>query len=308
MPIFDAHCDTLLTARQEGRFIHCREERGHVDFPRLREGGIAWQVLAICAGQGPVSPLAQVLIALRDLEQALEADREAHLIKSAADFQREGLGLLLALEGGRPLEGSTEILELLYSLGLRSLGLTWNEANDLAVGVGAGPEGGLTPRGRKIVGRAAQLGMVLDVSHLNERSFWDLLDCPGQPIASHSNCRALCDHPRNLTDRQIKALASRNGVIGIAFYPPFLTAEGRAQVSHIVDHVVHIASLVGVDHVGLGSDFDGMEQLPLGIEDCRSFPNIIVGLKEAGFSSPELEKILWKNWRRVYERAMHGRE
>ncbi len=308
--VFDAHCDALMTAREQGRTIWEESGEGQWDLPRARASGVACQVLALCSSREKgLSPLNQVLIGIADLYRALKEYPGAFVIREAADWGRlagGNLGVLLALEGCDALEGSPELLEALYALGVRCLSLTWNLRNDLADGVGDETSGGgLTRLGRLVVREAARLGMVLDVSHLSTRGFWDAMEMnEGAWVATHSNCRALMDHPRNLTDDQIKAIAARGGVIGINFYPPFLTAAPQARIEDVVRHILYVAELVGPEHVGLGSDFDGIDVAPAGLEDVTKTPRLIKALDEAGLSQRELSLILWENWLRVFQRVV----
>ncbi|MGI6035748.1 MAG: dipeptidase [Limnochordia bacterium] len=308
--IFDAHCDTLMTAREQGRTIWQESQEGHGDFPRMQAGRVACQILALCSSrEKDSSPLNQVLIGIADLHRALEEHPGAFLIREAEDWQRlrQGkLGVLLALEGCDALEGRPEPLEVLFALGVRCLSLTWNLRNELADGVGDETGGGgLTRMGRLVVNKAVHLGMVLDVSHLSTRGFWDAMEMnEGVWVATHSNCRALMDHPRNLTDDQIKAIAARDGVVGINFYPPFLTTAPQATIYDVIRHILHVVELVGPEHVGLGSDFDGIDACPLGLEDVTKMPQLVESLGEAGLSQREISLILWENWLRVFQRVV----
>ena len=310
VPIFDAHCDALMTASEQGRVIWQQSQEGQWDFPRMGMGGVACQVLALrSTREKGISPLNQVLIGIADLYRALKEYPEAFLIRDGDDWGRlrgGNLGVVLALEGCDALEGRPEPLEVLYALGVRCLSLTWNLRNELADGVGDETSGGgLTRLGRQVVREAARLGMVLDVSHLSTRGFWDAMGMDdGVWVATHSNCRALMDHPRNLTDDQIKAIASRGGVVGINFYPPFLTVAPQATIDDVVRHILHVVELVGPEHVGLGSDFDGIDAAPVGLEDATRMPQLVQALGEAGLSLEELRLILWENWLRVFQRVV----
>jgi membrane dipeptidase len=164
--------------------------------------------------------------------------------------------------------------------------------------------GGLTTLGVEAAEEAQRLGIVMDVSHLSDAGFWDLIEIVKKPlIASHSSCRALCDHPRNLADDQVRAMADRGGVIGVNFAPNFIHPV-KATVERVVDHIDHIVSLVGIDHVGLGSDFDGISTTPEGLEDVTRMPNVTKVLVDRGYSSSEVKKILGENHLRVFKQVM----
>lgn len=219
---------------------------------------------------------------------------------------------LLSIEGADVIEGSLATLRMLYRLGVRMVGLVHSLRNLLADGVeDSRTKGGLSELGARVVEELVRLGVVIDVSHLSDSGFWDLIDLVKGPIvASHSNCRALCNHPRNLTDDQIRALAERGGVIGMNFAPFFLVPDeklrtGRiANVEDLVDHVDHILNLVGPNHIGLGSDFDGIPSAPVGLEDVSKMPNITKALVRRGYSEKDLKRILGENHLRVFKKVI----
>ena len=206
----------------------------------------------------------------------MESNRKRnHARAKRADIDRAiaagKIAAFLSIEGGEALAGSLGVLRMLYKVGVRSLTLTWNGRNELGDGVGASGKG-LTAFGRAVVREMNDLGMLVDVSHLSERGFWDAMKVSTQPlIASHANCRALCDHPRNLTDAQIRAVAGQGGVIGVTFVPDFLGGE-TPSVDNVLDHIDHMIAVGGEDCVGLGSDFDGTKELPAGLADCTGLP------------------------------------
>jgi membrane dipeptidase len=209
---------------------------------------------------------------------------------------------LLSIEGADILEGDLGILRVFYRLGVRMLGLVHSLRNQLADGVtDSRTGGGLSEFGVKVVEELNHLGVLIDVSHLSDSGFWDLIDVTSEPImASHSNCRAVCGHVRNLTDDQIQVLADRGGVMGINFSPNFIHPT-KADVARVVDHIDHIVELVGVDYVGLGSDFDGIRGTPVGLEDVSKMPNITLDLVNRGYSEEDIRKILGENHLRVFK-------
>jgi len=214
---------------------------------------------------------------------------------------------LLAMEGAEPLMGELAALRVYHRLGLRMLSFAWNYRTPFADGLGAKrSESKLPELGVQALEEASRLGIVFDVSHLTDSVFWDVCDLMKKPfIASHSNARALCDHPRNLTDDMIKALADNGGVTGMNFAPAFVTKEGKdADVSRLVDHIDHIVKLVGPDHVGLGSDFDGIGNPPKGLEDVSKMPNITRELVGRGYSDEDILKILGGNHLRVFKQVI----
>jgi membrane dipeptidase len=212
---------------------------------------------------------------------------------------------LLSLEGGEALAGRLSVLRLFYRLGVRSIGLTWNGRNELADGVGEGRTGGgLTEFGVRAVKEMDRLGILVDVSHLSEPGFWDVIEISGRPvIATHANSRSQCDHPRNLKDSQIKALAGTGGVIGLCFCPDFICNENPC-LERLLDHAEYIASVAGIECIGLGSDFDGIEKVAPGLEDVTRIPYVAEGLRRRGFNGSEIEMIMGHNWLRVIKEVL----
>ena len=227
-------------------------------------------------------------------------------VKSKEDLCPAGhdkLLCLLSIEGGEALEGKLFMLDVYYRLGVRAMGLTWNNRNHIADGNGAGREpGGLTYFGEEVVKRMDELGMIIDLSHIAEKGFWDVVNLSKKPlIASHSNCRHICNHSRNLTDEQILAISKTGGVIGITFVPSFLCDEGSASVRKVAEHIEYIVNLTGgYGSAGLGSDFYGTDAFPENLEDMTCLPVITDCLLERGHSPEDIKKILGANWLRVF--------
>ncbi|HEX6988154.1 MAG TPA: dipeptidase [Bacillota bacterium] len=309
--VVDAHCDTLMDLVAGRRRLGQRGPGGHVDLPRLREGGVSVQFFAhyIEPHYKPDRALRRFL----ELHDAFlrEADANANsmaVVTSWSELEQalaDGrLAAVVSIEGGEAIAGSLEVLRALHRLGVRAIGLTWNERNDIADGVGeAHSPGGLTRFGRQVVAEMNRLGMLVDVSHLSEPSFWDVLEVSSRPvIASHSNARAVCDHVRNLTDEQIRALSVNGGVMGLNFCPPFVHPH-RADVERVVDHALHVLDLVGPDHLGLGSDFDGIQETPAGLEDVTRLPRLTETLLRRGVDEDSVCKILGGNFLRVFRQV-----
>ena len=310
--LVDAHCDTALRL-VAGASLADAEPKGHLDLARLEAGGVDLQVFALWVDArerrgGYAVRCIDLLEAVRR-EAEIHADR-LHIVLDRQDIEHVKntgkIGILLSIEGGEPLEGSLSALHAFYRLGVRALGLTWNGRNELADGVGEGETGGgLTAFGRQVVREMNRLGMIVDVSHLAEAGFWHVIELSDQPIiASHSNARAVCDHRRNLTDDQIRALAERGGVMGMNFCPEFVRADGPATLEDVVRHIDHIVQLVGPDHVGLGSDFDGIDSTPIGLEDASRFPAITEALLARGYDEVSVQKILGGNFLRVFQSVL----
>jgi membrane dipeptidase len=225
----------------------------------------------------------------------------------------EALGAVLHFEGAEPIDPSLDALELWYAAGLRSLGIVWSRPNAFGHGVPfrfpASPDTGpgLTPEGVALVRRCGELGIAVDVSHLNAAGFWDVARVSEQPlVASHSGVHSLCASTRNLTDDQLDAVAASGGIVGVNFDVGSLREDGGddadTPLSRIADHARYIADRCGVDHVALGSDFDGA-RMPRELVDASAYPAVLAALAEAGFEDDELDRIAWQNWRRVLAAA-----
>ncbi|KIL35696.1 membrane dipeptidase [Cohnella kolymensis] len=238
---------------------------------RLRQGGVMLQVFALYVpDKVPGNPESVMHAAELYWSQVLTVSG-IKLIRSAADLKsalNEGTtGALLSLEGVDALQGNFWTLKLLHRLGLRLLGPTWNHANWACDGAMEPRGGGFTKAGRQLISECQNLGILIDVSHLSDQGFWEIANCAARPFfASHSNCRAIRNHPRNLTDSQIQTLLSAGGLIGLTFVPWFLTSSEPANINDIMKHIEHICALGGANQVGFGSDFDGVDRHVQGLE------------------------------------------
>ena len=310
-PVIDAHCDTLHYLLQDKGSLGEGIPDAHLDIPRLRAGGVSAQVFA-CWVPSPYHRYEATAFALRLVEtfhrQAERYPDQMVVMRNAADIEIAAasgrVAGILALEGAEPLVGHLETLGAFYRLGLRWLGLTWNHRNEVADGLDAARTGGgLTPFGVDVVHACADMGIVVDVSHLAPAGVEDVLkEARGPVVASHSNARTLCDHERNLSDDQARGIAATGGVIGVTFVPGFLTdTPEEATLDHILDHIAFFADLVGVEHVGIGSDFDGLgkRQPPRGLEDASCYGSIRTGLEARGFTAQAIAAIMGGNWLRV---------
>lgn len=309
--VVDGHCDTLLDLADGKRSFAGGANQGHLDLPRLKEGGVGLQFFAAFIGSEykPERSLKRGMHLVNTFHRMIESHPELTPVTCKGDLRKlkagEAIGALLAIEGGEALAGSLEILELYYRLGLRSLTLTWNQRNELADGVGEGPQaGGLTKFGRLVIKEMNRLGILIDVSHLSDAGFWDVIALSKQPvIASHSNCRVICPHRRNLNDEQIKALAQAGGVMGVTLAGDFID-EKEPSLSRLIDHIEHVVDLVGIDHVGIGSDFDGVDVLPAELPDASAYPRLIDALARRGFTEMQIQAILGGNFLRILEQVL----
>jgi membrane dipeptidase len=318
--VVDCHTDVALDLfgeqdmfgeRKNFRKLSDRGIKGHVDIPRLKEGGVDCQVFAIWPDpRRNNNPTLRALELIGQLTSEFDENKlTIQLAKSYPEIEAilmdNKIVALISLEGGEPLAGRPHLLRVFYDLGVRLIGLTWSYRNDLAFGNRENPKYGLTESGFGVVREASRLGVILDVSHLNEAGFYDLANSTSKPfIASHSNAKALREHTRNLTDHQIKIIADRGGVIGINFTPSFL-ADQQATLNIACKHIIYMRNLVGSEYVGLGSDFDGMAVTPAGLEDATKFPDISKNLVEAGLLDSEVENILGRSFMRVFKEILN---
>lgn len=335
IPVFDGHNDALT--REDGENLGRRCEGGHLDLPRMREGGMRGGIFAIFTpsdgepsrqisfgARGSYSePLAEPVAhevaaahATRIADRLLELERRGEVVVARAiadvDGARDGDSppvAVMHLEGAEAIDPDLELLAAWHGRGLRSLGPVWSRDNAFAHGVpfrfpslpDVGP--GLTDRGSALVAACAELGILVDLSHLNEAGFWDVARLePGPLVASHSGAHALCPASRNLTDPQLDAIGASEGLVGIVFATPFLRPDFAddpdTPLGLIADHARYVADRIGVAHVALGSDFDGAT-IPAGLGDASGLPRLIPALADRGFDSGEIDAICWRNWRRV---------
>ncbi len=310
--VCDGHCDTILELEHQKRSLGQRSNQGHVDLPRLLEGGVTAQLFALFVEDAylPGEAVRRTLQLLDRFYQEIEANAgRIFLATCAADVRRakaEGqVAALLGIEGGEALEGDLAALRVYYRLGVRLLTLTWNRRNALADGGReARTGGGLTNLGVEAVQEMNRLGMLVDIAHLAPAGVRDVLQVSQAPIvASHANARAVHDHRRNLSDEQARAVADKGGLIGVTFVPSFIDPQ-NPSLERLVDHVVHLLQVAGEDHVGVGSDFDGFgfggpaEQFQ-DIPDVSHLPRLTAALLRRGLSERVVEKVLGENFLRV---------
>lgn len=334
IPVFDGHNDALT--RDGEPDLSKRLADGHLDLPRMREGGMRGGIFAVFTPSPDEKPgqvrfsdgvTAAPLAPPVDHEQAaahasaaaerlLALERAGELVVAREigdlDAAHEGSSppaAVLHLEGAEAIDPGLEALPDWHEKGLRSLGPVWSRANAFATGVqfafpsspDIGP--GLTERGTALVTACAELGILVDLSHMNEAGFWDIARMElGPLVASHSGAHSLCPASRNLTDAQLDAIGASGGLVGIVFATVFLRPDFAddedTPIALIAEHARYVAERIGVEHVALGSDFDGATA-PAELGDVAGLPRLLAALREAGFDDEELAAICWHNWRRV---------
>ncbi len=306
MTFVDAHCDTITTIMETGEAL--KNNNGHIDLDRLKKYDSFVQFFAafIAPEQAKMGALKRTLDIIDRLYSEIEINKnDIMLCRNYNDIttavKSRKVAAVLTIEGGEALEGSLAVLRMLYQLGVRAITLTWNFRNQIADGVADEiTNGGLTPFGRQVVAEMNKLGMMVDVSHLSEAGFWDVINLSASPIiASHSNAKKICDHSRNLTDEQLLALKKNGGVTGINLCPYFIVKDGKAEIKHVIAHIEHILGLTGEDTLGLGADFDGIDKTPIGLEGVQCLSDLINELLKLNYNESLLNKIAGENFLRV---------
>lgn len=340
MKIADMHCDTISEI-WESRKQSVSPKGGspqqlsrndlHIDIRKMKKAGYLLQNFALYVdlkkGLDPFEYVLELIDVFR--EEMGKNKNDIGVIKTYDDIlanERQGkMSALMTIEEGGCCKGEIGNLERLYQLGARMMTLTWNYPNELAspnLFIKSAEKGstlkndegfnlfdssrGLTEKGFFFIQRMEELGMIIDVSHLSDAGFWDIVQHTKKPfVASHSNARALCGHCRNLTDDMIRAVAGRGGVIGLNFYGCFLneTNDSHSRVARMAAHARHMLNVGGSGCLGLGSDFDGISG-ELEIQDCSQMQKLVDGLERAHFTGTEIENILWRNVMRVYREML----
>ncbi|HEX3584117.1 MAG TPA: dipeptidase [Thermoanaerobaculia bacterium] len=348
----DGHEDTPSEYLKSPFDLGVVNKRGSVDYPRMKEGGLdaaffAAYVPAKYANKGAAAYCMTIMETIHEMVDrypnwARFAASTSDIRSAAKDGKR---AILIGIEGGHAIEDSLELLRAFYRFGARYMTLTHFNSNNWADSSGDAPKhNGLTPFGKEVVLEMNRLGMLVDVSHVSDKTFWDTIETSKAPIiASHSSARALASHPRNMTDDMLRALAKNGGVAMVNFYPVFLSDEVAASdrerdkklaadiaalkvqdpsegavydagiaklyaenpiptvsYTRIADHIDHIVKIAGIDHVGIGSDFDGVTSTPVGMEDVSKLPSLRAELKKRGYSESDIHKIMGENFMRVF--------
>lgn len=305
-PIFDLHCDTILKCAQSG--MPLLENTFHIDIRKLRAADSYAQCFAIfvdkqeCLKEG-MSAYEKYKRVLQCFRRELEKNKmqiaPALCVQDIQQNRKKGrLSAILTVEGGEVLEGREERLEELYRDGVRLITLTWNYENELA---GAnGMDRGLKPFGYAVLERMNELGMIVDVSHISDRGFYDIITHSKRPVvASHSCARELCYHSRNLSDEMLHELGNKGGVVGLNFYSRFLEKDSTyATMEQVLNHAVYIVDKAGIESLALGSDFDGIE-CDLEWRDYSGMQQLLAYM-ERHFSSDDMEKICYRNAERIF--------
>ena len=321
MKVVDMHCDTigeLWKAEKAGKPISLRSNSLHIDLEKMQKGDYLLQNFAMFVFLGrEKDPLVNVLemIDVYNRAMAENADIIGPVLKYEDIEKNRAAGKLsgmLTIEEGAVLKGNPYVVRSLYQLGVRMLTLTWNFENEIgypntivkAKDYDPSRHYGLKPEGIEIVREMNRVGMIVDVSHLGDDGFWDVVKyCDGPFVASHSDARAVCNHTRNMTDDMIRALADKGGVMGLNFCGDFLNPNGKSRVEDMVRHAKHIIGVGGSDILGLGTDYDGIDG-DLELDHCDKMPLLAQEMERQGFSTEQIEKIFHGNVLRLYQEVL----
>lgn len=316
MKIFDCHSDTMADIRAKRRAGEVDVLKNH-HIPLYKKGGVGGILYAIWTdpdlGNHQKTMFETVGSAFEEFDQAKDVVEIAYNTRDIEKIVRSGkTAIVLGIEGFDGFNGDLSFLHMMYHLGFRHAMLTWSNDNAFAAGIShEGPNDGITDLGKKALREMERLGMLVDVSHASEQSFWNIYECTTMPfIASHSNVYSLCPAKRNLKDDQIKAIAERHGVIGMNAWGAFID-EKKPTVERLADHVDYIANLVGIDYVCCGFDFcgylgdeDDLANETPGIKNSGDCQNFIQALVKRGYRTEDIEKIAYKNIFRVFDSVL----
>ena len=362
--VADTHNDVLMRSMM-GQNILTELPESHSDLVKFKKGGVDLQVFSVWVSPSKIDPeeyynYANAMITQLEYLCSRVPDQWAipyNYQDIVYNDQHDILSCMIGVEGGHVIENDLSKLDALYDRGMRYLSLTWNNSTNWATSAKDETEkgdslmfAGLTNFGQQVVRRCNDLGVMIDISHAGEQTFWDVLEISTKPIiASHSSVYTLCPHFRNLKDEQFLALKKNNGVVFVNFYPAYIDStfseKGKKirqdfqpqldslagifepesnelwyaenallepslsaaapDLDDVIDHIDYIADLIGVDHVGLGADWDGVEVLPVGIENIAKLPSLTKKLIERGYSQRDIRKILGGNFKRVFKDVNH---
>ncbi|MEA9392443.1 dipeptidase [Acerihabitans sp. TG2] len=340
-PFFDGHNDLLLNL-----WLHHGDDPaeafyaglvGQLDYPRMRRGGFAGGLFAVFVppaayltnmrlrgsirDETDCAPLAISAAQIEILHTlAQDSQGRARICRSVDDIEyclrNNVLAMVLHLEGAQSLDTDLLLLDQFYQQGLRSIGPFWNEQNQFGSGVkgdfpgspDTGP--GMTPAGKALIEVCNQKRILIDLSHMNEKAFWQMAELSDAPlVATHSNAHTICPQPRNLTDMQLAAIAASDGLVGVNFGTAFLRGDGKhdggTPITDIVKHLCYLIDRIGEDRVGFGSDFDGVN-VPDALGDVAGMPRLLEAMTRAGINDALREKLAWRNWLRVLMRTWGG--
>ena len=304
--IIDTHCDTASEILDSNENL--LENTRHLSLNKLNCYNSYVQFFAAWIDKNSKNPFLRAVEILDKIKT--EVKKNSDIIEEITDLndvknviEKGKHGAIYSIEDARALCASIASIRAFYDLGVRAITLAWNDDNEVTDGINSIRGAGLTAFGKEVVREMNRLKMIVDVSHITEKGFYDVLEVSKSPImASHSNAKAICSHRRNLSNEQIKAMIDNKGIICVNVYPEFLSDIRQANVDTIISHIEHIMSLGGENHIGLGSDFDGIGCLPDGIQGPEDYIKLFERMSKRGFTDEQIDKISHKNMLNFIER------
>lgn len=299
--VIDGHCDVLSKLLQNPRLDFAHDPTLDVTLTRLKQGNVALQCFAVYLSEHLASPLYDAVLESIDLfHRKILSHKAVGWIRTKQDLLRalnEGkIGAMLTLEGADAIQGRLMYLRTLFRLGVRMISMTWNYGNWAADGVLEPRGGGLTYKGKSFVKECNRLGILLDISHLCEASFWDVAELCDRPlVATHSNAYRICSHPRNLKDEQIQHLIQRGGIMGLTFVPQFVANHDQVSMLDLLRHIDYVCTLGGENQIAFGSDFDGIDRWIPGLEHPGQY-QAFGELLSKYYNEKLVHQFLYQNW------------
>lgn len=311
--LIDLHNDVLEVMVSDPNYhLADLHTYNHTDIPRLQMGGVDVQFFSIWVSPTAYTNYFDQALVMRDIFYSELASNtstieQATTLQQALQINNQNkIAAVIGVEGGHHIEESMDKLLQLYNAGMRYLTITWNNSTNWAISA-KDPRTltqGLSEFGRQVIRKLDSLGVIIDVSHVGIKTIQDILAVTTNPIvATHSGARSVYNHYRNLYDSQIQDIAKSGGVVGVVFYPYFLNGSSNSSIDDVVKHIDYIVNLVGTDYVAIGSDFDGIEVTPTGLEDVTKFPDLTLALLQHGYTETEVAKFLGGNFKRVFEKV-----
>ena len=304
--VIDAHCDTASEILDSGEELYSNNR--HLSLEKISNYNSYIQFYAAWVDKNSKNPFLRAVEILDKIKQevrqnsgVIEEIKCLNDVKSVISKRKHGA--IYSIEDARALCGSVASVRAFYDLGVRAITLAWNDDNEVTDGIASIRGAGLTEFGKEVVREMNRLNMIVDVSHITEKGFWDVLQVSDSPVmASHSNVKTLCSHRRNLSDAQISAMINKNGIICVNIYPDFLSDDGCATIDTVILHIDHILSLGGENYIGLGSDFDGVDRLIDNFNGANDYAKLFEKMSKIGYSDALIDKITHKNMINFMER------
>jgi len=303
--LIDTHCDTAAELLDKEETLE--KNTCMIDVEMMNNFSSYIQIFAAWVSQKDMNPLLRAIDILDKAKTEIK-NNGINLILNSSDLENtlksKKHGAILAIEDARALCGKLSALQFFYDIGVRVITLSWNSDNDVCRGCLSPTKKGITEFGKKVIGKMNELNMIVDVSHISEQGFWDVLKITNAPvIASHSNCYSVCNHKRNLKDEQIRALINQGGMMSLNIYPDFLENEKNASIYSIIKHIDYALSIGAEKNLGFGADFDGINKTPHGFNSLRDYEKLINEMILCGYSDELIKGLTHRNFLNFMKRT-----